>query len=112
MKFSELEPVWLNTKTRLGVGVRFHCTGCGTQIQVLFLNPMDGKPPLPNMPDTIANNSGNRWARSGLNFEELSLHPSVNAISSCKPECTTEKHVCAQHDHGHWNILHGEIFNC
>lgn len=81
LELKDLEPQWLRTDTRLGVGLSFLCPcGCeGGRLYVLFINSLDGLPVLENSDDLLGNNDGFRWARSGLKFEDLSLHPDINA---------------------------------
>lgn len=91
---------------------------------VLFMNPLDHQPPLKNDDKTVANNRGQRWARSGMTFEEMSLHPSIDAskvnradytdgadgdiayAKACRP-CTIGG---SQHWHGY--VLHGQLQTC
>lgn len=92
MRLTELNPQWIMQRHKRVVGVRFQCPCCReTQICILFLNPPDGGPSQQNDETFCGNNWGNRWARSGLSFEDLTLSPSVDASST-----------------GHW---HGHLTN-
>lgn len=96
MRLTDLAPEWISLsptkmkRTQPGVGVSFHCPACledghHHRIGVLFLNTLDSAPSVPAV-DGLAysgeeiedyNNEGNRWARSGLTFEDLTLSPSL-----------------------------------
>lgn len=95
MKLTDFSPEWIHQRGKRVVGVRFQCPCCrNTQICILFLNPPDGGPQQPNDDQFVGNNWGNRWARSGLTFDDLSLSPSVDASST-------------GHWHGH--LIDGEL---
>lgn len=96
MRLTELDPVWLKTPGRAGLGITFDCPYCRKfPLTVLFLNPLDGGPSMPDDPNTVGNNAGRRWARSGMDFESLSIHPSID-----QPH---KGHTC------HVTVLHGEV---
>ena len=79
MRLVDLRPRWINHGDRKGVGIRFdNPLGTGGWVRVLFENPLDGGPALPNDDEIPSNNSGNRWRRSGDTFETLSLSPSID----------------------------------
>lgn len=79
-KLKDLEPKWLNfEKGRTGVGLQFNCPGyIGMKLHILFMNPVDGgasrKPDI----ELPGNNNGIRWARSGMDFESLTISPSID----------------------------------
>ena len=88
MKLTDLDPQWIlwdakgwtHEKNLRRVGVRFDCPHCkNTQICVLFLNSVDGHPSAPNDDKIPGNSGGNRWARSGLEFVDMSLSPRIDA---------------------------------
>lgn len=85
MRLTELDPQWINHGDRKGVGVRFwnplRTRPDGSSrgmVRVLFANPIDGGPPLPNDDSIASNNDGCRWQRSGDTFETLTLSPSID----------------------------------
>ena len=86
MRLSELDPEWIRVDGRWKhAGVSFLCPHCKkTRVGVLFLNLPCGSAPLPDRPDIIFNNFGNRWARSGLGFDDLTLSPSIDSIDHWK----------------------------
>lgn len=95
MRLTDLDPHWLKHDGRPDVGIRFRCPCCKDMwLQVLFLNPMDGGSSVADDDDIQANNSGNRWARSGMSFDDMTLSPSIDAS-----------------DVGHWHgwLVDGEI---
>ena len=98
MRLSEFNPKWIMQRHKRVVGIRFDCPCCrGTQLCILFLNPPDGGPSQPKDENFPGNNWGNRWARSGLTFEDLTLSPSVDASGT-------------GHWHGH--VENGEVKPC
>ena len=79
VKLSSLEPRWVRYERR-DVGVSFLCPHCNSfRVEILFLNPGDGLPSVPRGTAEVPDNGGQRWARSGLSWDELSLSPSVDA---------------------------------
>lgn len=42
------------------------------------MNPVDGGSPKDNNPEYPGNNKGVRWARSGMNFNDLTVSPSID----------------------------------
>lgn len=105
MRLTELNPILIKYKGRRGVGVRFYCPVCrGCQIAVLFLNPLDGGPSVPNDPEALGNNGGCRWARSGMTFEDMTLSPSVDVSKAGSPPCTE-----GGPSHWHGFMTDGEI---
>lgn len=121
MKLTELDPVLISVKKRPGVGIRFQCPLCkDTQIAVLFLNALDGFPSVPDDKEACGNNGGKRWSRSGLTFEDMSLHPSIDATTKrgSYPEgaegdvqFAAANRPCTEGGSNHWHgyLLHGEI---
>lgn len=96
MRLTDFAPEWIMQKKARVVGVRFSCPHCReTQLSVLFLNPPDGGPSQPEDAEFPGNNWGHRWARSGLTFDDLTLHPSIDASGS------------GGHWHGH--VIDGEL---
>ena len=62
------------------VGCKFLCPHCEkVWLPVLFLNNPDGSKAAPDDPKDPNNNSGNRWSRSGLTWDDLTLSPEINA---------------------------------
>jgi hypothetical protein len=101
-RLSDLDPKWIRhdpkwnyEKNQRPLGLRFKCPLClDTQLCVLFLNPVDGGPPAPNDASIPGNDSGRRWARSGMEFEEMSLSPSLDVPG-----------------HGHWWLRDGLLYS-
>lgn len=82
MKLTDFSPEWI-TQKRCVVGVSFQCPHCReTRLCVLFLNNPDGSASVPKGSDLPGENWGNRWARSGLTFDDLTLHPSIDATGA------------------------------
>lgn len=80
MRLTDLSPSWIYQKGKRVVGVRFLCPCCHQlQLGALFLNCPDGATSQPNDPDFTMNNWGNRWSRSGLTFDDLTLSPAIDA---------------------------------
>lgn len=84
MKLIECEPAWINHEGRVGVGMRFVLPpgpwkAC--MVRILFENPLDGGPPLPNDDAHPTNNGGSRWTRIGTDFDHLTISPSINGGS-------------------------------
>lgn len=86
VRLADQEPEFVETRSQVGVGVRFLCPcrkyGLGdhqNKITILFLNPLAGGKPLAADLELVGNNGGYRWARSGLNFDELTLSPRIDA---------------------------------
>lgn len=77
MKLAELNPETIKYKGCKGFGVIFDCPHCDCRLPVLYLNTMNGSPSVPDDPATLGNNSGFRWSRSGLTWEDLTLSPSL-----------------------------------
>jgi len=93
LRLTELSPEWIKYKGAPDVGIRFLCPHCrATNIAILFLNPPSGGKSVPKGSEAPGENWGNRWARSGMTFEDMTLSPSINA---------------AKHWHGF--VLHGEV---
>lgn len=93
----ELNPSWISALERIGVGIRFdNPRGVGT-VRVLFSNPLDGGPPLPNDEHYPSNNAGVRWLRLGETFDQLTVRPSIK-----------------EDDDGGWHgrVTAGEVTNC
>lgn len=89
VKLSELEPEWLHFGASFGVGIRFLCPckkmGLAehqNQLTVLFLNTLAGAHSVEDNEAIPGNNGGQRWARSGLTFEDLTLSPRIDASHS------------------------------
>lgn len=78
MRLLELDPKWINHKGRSGVGIRFNDPKYSGVVRVLFSNPIDGGPALPDDEEIPSNNGGARWTRTGTNFDVLTIHPSIN----------------------------------
>lgn len=77
IRLTDLDPSWMAVgEGRRGMGVIFDCPvhrgHCS--IGVWFANPIDGGPPAPSHEQPTY-----RWKRSGESFENLTLHPSVDA---------------------------------
>lgn len=121
MKLLDLQPQWIYQKYgaygRI-VGVRFQCPKCrGCQIAVLFLNPPDGGPSQPPDENFCGNHGGRRWARSGLEFNELSISPSIDASIVLRQNYKTDegfeaaRRSCTEGGSSHWHgfLTHGEI---
>lgn len=79
-KLKDLEPKWLNLERfRTGVGLQFNCpNGSGMKLHILFMNPLDGGASKPDDITTPGNNNGVRWARSGMDFDSLTVSPSID----------------------------------
>lgn len=91
MRLIDADPGWITSGApRKGMGIIFNCPHCNSNICVWFSNPLDGGPPAP--PEILPSP---RWHRTGDNFENLTLIPSIN----------TE-------NHWHGFITNGEIINC
>ncbi len=94
IKLTSLDPQHIKFGKLSGYGLDFKCPHCdGARIAVLFMNTMDGRPSVPNEARHYGNNEGYRWARSGLTWDDLSLHPGVNVVG-----------------HGEWWVLNGQIY--
>lgn len=75
MRLVDYDPQWVSEGNRQGMGVRFRCPHCETNLVIWFSNPLDkGQPP-----DRIRHRAP-LWKRTGDTFETLSLVPSINAI--------------------------------
>lgn len=63
---------------REGLGIAFDCPcGCGNLVLLGFVNPIDGGP--------IYNVKWNRWVRSGVNCDNLTMSPSIRTPAlGCK----------------------------
>lgn len=86
-RLPDLGPAWLYG----GKGVRFLCPHCrGVYLAVMFSNPLAGDAAGPEYGGT-GSNQGHRWLRTGTDFTNLTLSPSLDASSS-----------------GHW---HGFVIN-
>ncbi len=95
MKLVDLEPSWLKVDGHDGMGLKFSCPCCRKiWIYVFFLNPIGGNPSVPRGTLLHGENWGNRWARSGMTFDDLTLSPAIDASKA-----------------GHWKgkILDGEL---
>lgn len=99
MKLTSLNPEWIDHGERKGLGVAFNCMvgthfgkPCTIRYWILFANPLDGGAPWPGNSRTlivekypdgtdgeVAGCGECRWNRSGDNFENLSMTPSVDA---------------------------------
>lgn len=86
INLTRLDPTWIRRDGRI-VGVRFKCPTCSRwganfegihSVGVLFTNPPDGGPALPNDETIASNNDGQRWTRTGDTFESLTLTPSID----------------------------------
>jgi hypothetical protein len=118
MRLTDLHPEPIKYNGRRGVGVKFKCPACQVvTLAVLFLNPLDGGPSIGDDENCLGNNKGKRWARSGMTFEDMSLHPSVDA-SKVEPlaqysaeENSRRVHPCTHGGHSHWHgfVIDGEI---
>ncbi len=88
MKLAELNPEWINSGTastmpRRGIGVMFDCP-CGKcddrhRVFVALSNPIDGGGSIRDKDEPV-------WVRSGEEFSELTLTPSINrpiSIGGC-----------------------------
>ena len=61
---------------REGIGLSFTCPcGCEELVYVDFSNPIDGNPPY--------RADGDTWERVGDDFENLTLHPSIQRVGGC-----------------------------
>lgn len=98
MRLVDLDPNWVSTSGRQGMGLRFRCPHCDTHLVVWFENPLDNGPSL-----DPAKHRAPLWKRMGDTFETLTLTPSINA-SERDPE--TGK-VVTYHWHGF--IQNGEM---
>lgn len=110
MRLIDLEPEWIKGGyLRHGVGIRFKCPSCkGLYLPILFLNPIDGGRPIVNDPNQLGNCGGNRWARSGTSFDDLTLSPSIDASRAggvIGRPCTES----GGSSHWHGFILDGEV---
>jgi|SRR5271155_4039559 len=75
MRLLDQDPRWLTTGyLRHGMGVSFRCPHCDTRLAVWFVNPLDG-----GLPIDTETHAGQRWTRSGADFDTLTLFPSINA---------------------------------
>lgn len=112
MKLVDLDPSWITKGGRV-IGVRFICPNNdgpgphpeGHSVCVLFANPPDGGHAHPDDPSCPGNNGGNRWMRTGIDFEDMTLAPSV--------DCTRGEN-CPRYDHtncGHTACWHGNVNN-
>lgn len=115
MRFSELDPTWIERAGRV-VGVRFVCpmyAGAGPHhsahaICVLFANPPDGGAPWPADAQCPGDNDGKRWTRAGETFADLSLSPSIDCTTAAR--CLQAEHSKCPHTycwHGH--ITSGQV---
>lgn len=92
MHLLDQEPRWLTTgHLRHGMGVSFRCPHCTVRLAIWFVNPLDGGPPI----DAGAH-VGQRWNRSGADFDTLTLFPSINA----KEKDPVTKETTIMHWHG------------
>lgn len=85
MRLIDLHPEWIGSggpyvrnadgsqvPWRPGVGLEFDCPcGCQHRVFVPLENPLDGGPPFD------AGRDRPRWNRQGLDFESLTLTPSI-----------------------------------
>lgn len=92
MRLRDLEPAWITTAGRHGMGVSFLCpvhgnngaNGMACYLGVWFENPVDGGPAYqPGTP--YKPRPGEAWSleplwrREGETFDTLTLSPSINA---------------------------------
>jgi hypothetical protein len=63
---------------REGLGLGCDCPLCGPSHPMFtpFSNPLDGGPPI--------HSANHTWERTGDNFENLTLAPSIQRLSGCK----------------------------
>jgi hypothetical protein len=95
MRLTDLSPSWLKVDGFEGVGIKFLCPCCRkSAVYVLFLNTLSGVPSISKGVEVKGQNWGNRWSRSGMTFEDLSLSPDVDAKRA---------------GHGRWTVLDGEV---
>lgn len=80
MRLVDLEPEMILYRHKQPVGMKFKCPCCRkVWLPILFLNNPDGSKAAPNDPNDINNNNGNRWSRSGLTWDDLTLSPEISA---------------------------------
>jgi hypothetical protein len=117
---TELDAEWIDARGRQGVGIALLCPLCRkTNLAVQFLNPLDGGPSLPPDDNVPGDNSGKRWARSGMKLEDLTVSPSIDASgvkrdwwppgSDGDAKFTAANRPCTQGGSQHWHgsIAHG-----
>ena len=74
MRLDELSPRWLaKGDKRHGMGVSFRCPHCLIRLYIWFSNPIDG-----GLPVSVGDHPGKLWARSGTDFQTLTLYPTLN----------------------------------
>lgn len=102
MRLVDLKPRWINGAGRNGLGVSFLCPRCrNIRAQAFFANPIDGGP--------ATELSRSTWQRTGGDFTDLSLLPSLDLSENGLPACSPDDDDPFDKSHWHGWLKNGEL---